>query len=369
MRLLAERTGRHCLLLPSNRLGLYLALRHWTTPGQRLLMSPISADEILFLVLAAGLRPVIAPVSPRDGNIDASRVDLSEVDAVLTTNLYGLPDQVTTFSGKILIEDVAHAMETTVDGRPLGTFGQAGVFSLSKHPGAGSGGVLAVPDLADLRALERERDRLLEPGNLRAELFAVATSMARQAALRLDLVRPALRLMRALGMQEEREGYRIALNADALELALKQAPALPPLDAWVRADLHDYRARRGRVARWYQGRRLAKVPADRARRLAGVRLLAGLPTVAGAVHDHLDQPLFRVPLLVDDRDAAIAALESRGVATGYLYDPPYDDYASAFVVASPDPGPARHWCRHVLPVDPGYARRALPVLRTLRPPS
>ncbi|SEN64515.1 DegT/DnrJ/EryC1/StrS family aminotransferase [Nonomuraea pusilla] len=368
-RRVAERTGRRCLELPSNRLGLYLALRHWCTPGQRLLMSPISADEILFLVLAAGLRPVIAPLSPRDGNIDAARADLSQVDAVLTTNLYGLPDQVSAFAGKILIEDVAHAMETRVEGRPLGTFGQAGVFSLSKHPAAGSGGVLAVEREDDLRALARARDELLAPGSLRADVMGVATSMARQAALRLDLVRPALRLMRALGMQEEREGYRIALEAEALRVALKQAPALPPLDPWVRADLHDYRCRRGPVARWYQGRRLAKVPRDRARRLAGVALLAGLPTVAPAVRDHVDQPLFRVPLLVADRDTAIAELERRGVATGYLYDPPYDDYAPGFTEPSPDPGPARWWARHVLPVDPLYAARALPVLRDLVPPT
>src|SRR5690606_41847955 len=149
--LIEERTGRRCLLLPSNRLGLYLALRHWCSPGQRLLMSPISADEILFLVLAAGLRPVIAPLSPRDGNVDAARADLSGVDAVLTTNLYGLPDDVTAFSGKVVVEDVAHAMETTVGGRPLGTFGLAGVFSLGKHPGAGSGGVLAVAEESDLK--------------------------------------------------------------------------------------------------------------------------------------------------------------------------------------------------------------------------
>ncbi|MEU5863154.1 DegT/DnrJ/EryC1/StrS family aminotransferase [Nonomuraea sp. NPDC047529] len=369
MRLIAERTGRHCLSLPSNRLGLYLALRHWCLPGQRLLMSPISADEILFLVLAAGLRPVIAPLNPRDGNIDVSRADLSTVDAVLTTNLYGLPDQVSAFAGKILIEDVAHALETAPGGRPLGTFGQAGVFSLSKHPGAGSGGVLAVTDRADLEALERARDELLVPGALRADLVSVATSMARQAALRLGLVRPALALMRALGMQEEREGYRIALEADALELALKQVPALPPFDPWVRADLAAYRARRGRLVGWYQSRRLAKVPGERARRLAGIARLAELPTVAPAVLDNLDQPLFRVPLLVRDRDAAVAELERRGVATGYLYDPPYDDYAPGFTDASPDPGPARWWARHVLPVDPVYVSRSLPVLRTLEPPT
>jgi len=367
MRLIEERTGRRCLLLPSNRLGLYLALRHWCSPGQRLLMSPISADEILFLVLAAGLRPVIAPLSPRDGNIDAARADLSGVDAVLTTNLYGLPDDVTAFSGKVVVEDVAHAMETTVGGRPLGTFGLAGVFSLGKHPGAGSGGVLAVAEESDLKELERARDLLLQPGSLRADLVAVATSMARQAALRLDLVRPALWLMRALGMQEEREGYRIALMARELAEVLPQAPSLPPFDPWVRADLHDYRAERGRVARWYQSRRVAKVPRERERRLAGMALLAELPTVAPAVRDHLGQPLFRVPLLVRDRDAAIAELERRGVATGYLYDPPYDDYAPGFTEPSPDPAAARWWARHVLPVDPVYARRALPMLRDLEP--
>ncbi len=332
-------------------------------------MSPISADEILFLVLAAGLRPVIAPLSPRDGNIDVSRVDLGLVDAVLTTNLYGLPDDAPALSGKILIEDVAHAMDTDLGGRPLGTFGQASVFSLSKHPGAGSGGVLAVESEADLKELARARDELLTPGSLRADLWSVATSMARQAALRLGLVRPALALARRLGMQEPREGYRIPLNADELGQALAQAPALPPFDPWVRADLHDYRAHRGRVARWYQSRRLAKVPGDRARRVEGVRRLAELPTVAPAVRDDLDRPLFRVPLLVRDRDAAIAELERHGVSTGYLYDPAYDDYAPHVTEHSPDPSAARWWARHVLPVDPMYASRSLPVLRRLEPPA
>ncbi|WP_203863429.1 DegT/DnrJ/EryC1/StrS family aminotransferase [Planobispora rosea] len=365
--LVAGRTGRRCLALPSNRFGLYLALRHWCSPGERLLMSPISADEILFLVLAAGLRPVIAPLSPADGNIDPGAVDLDAVDAVLTTNLYGLPDRVSAFAGKVLIEDVAHAIETTVGGRPLGTFGAAGVYSLSKHPGAGSGGVLAVEHESDLRALERERDRLMLPRAFAGEICSVLTSMARHAALRLGMVRPALRLSRGLGLEEEREGYRIAPRPDDVRLALKQAPDLPAFDSWVRADLHDYRTRRGHLSRWYQSRRLRTLDRQRERRIAGVRLLAELPTAAAAVRDHLEQPLFRVPLLVSDRDAAIADLERRGVATGYLYDPPYDDYLPEFTEASPAPAVARWWGRHVLPVDPLYARRAMPVLRALAP--
>lgn len=365
--LVAARTGRRCLALPSNRLGLYLALRHWCPPGGRLLMSPISADEILFLVLAAGLRPVIAPLSPDDGNIDVAAVDLDLVDAVLTTNLYGLPDRVGAFAGKILIEDVAHAMETTVGGRPLGTFGVAGVFSLSKHAGAGAGGVLAVEEESDLRALTAERDRLLRPSAAAGEIRSVATSMARHTAVRLNLVRPALRAMRALGMEEERDGHRIAPRPQELADALKSAPDLPPFDSWVQADLHDYRVRRGGLSRWYQSRRLRALPGRRARRIAGVETLSELPTAAAAVRRLRDQPLFRVPLLVEDRQAAIAELERRGVATGYLYDPPYDDYLPGFTDPSPDPGVARWWGRHVLPVDPLYAHRALPVVRDLPP--
>ncbi|WP_214412183.1 DegT/DnrJ/EryC1/StrS family aminotransferase [Sphaerisporangium fuscum] len=366
-KIIAARTGRECVYLPSNRLGLYLALRHWCTPGQRLLMSPISADEILFLVLAAGLVPVIAPVSVLDGNIEVARTLLAAVDAVLTTNLYGLPDDVLALSGTVLIEDVAHAAETSVNGRPLGTFGVAGVFSLSKHAGAGSGGVLAVESAADRRVLERERDLLLQPGALRRDLLGVATSALRHLALKFDMARPAMRLARALGLQEQREGYRIALRPEELRAALARAPGLPALDAWVQADLHDYRAARGGVARWYQGRRFARLPRERARRLAGVARLAELPTVAGGVPHHLDQPLFRVPLLVADRDQAIAQLARRGVPTGYLYDPPYDDYAEPFVEPSPDRETARWWARHVLPVDPLYAHRALPVVESLRP--
>ncbi|WP_196444762.1 DegT/DnrJ/EryC1/StrS family aminotransferase [Planomonospora sp. ID67723] len=365
--LVAGRTGRHCLALPSNRLGLYLALRHWCSPGQRVLMSPISADEILFLVLAAGLHPVIAPVSPADGNIDPAAADLATVDAVLTTNLYGLPDRVSAFAGKVLIEDVAHGIETTVGGRPLGTFGVAGVYSFSKHPGAGSGGAIVAESRSDLRELERERDRLLLPEVFANEVYSVLTSAARNAALRLGLVRPALKLARALRMEEPREGYRIDPRPGDVRLAAKHAPDLAAFDSWVRADLHDYRTRRGRLSRWYQSRRLRALPGQRERRIAGVRLLAGLPTAAAAVRDHLDQPLFRVPLLVSDRDAAIAELERHGVATGYLYDPPYDDYLPEFIEASPAPEVARWWGRHVLPVDPLYALRALPVVRTLGP--
>jgi dTDP-4-amino-4,6-dideoxygalactose transaminase len=88
-------------------------------------MSPPNDDVILFVVLAAGLRPVMAPVSPADGDIDPAAVSDAtrlSLGGVLTTNLSGLPDPVAELAARCdlgipLIED-AHAIQTEVDGRP-----------------------------------------------------------------------------------------------------------------------------------------------------------------------------------------------------------------------------------------------------------
>ena len=157
-----ERTGCPCLVVRSGRLALYLALCHWFRPGDRLLMSPITDDVVLFVVLAAGLRPVAAPVSPWTGNIDVAAVPdhtWTNVAGVMTANLYGLPDPVVDLRercdrhGLTLVEDACHAIETTVGGRPVGTFGTAGAFSLSKHGNAMAGGFLAVAEARSCRRL------------------------------------------------------------------------------------------------------------------------------------------------------------------------------------------------------------------------
>jgi len=129
---MASRLDRPCVFLPSGRLALYVALRAWLTPGSKILMSPVTDDVIFFTVLAAGLRPVMAPLSPADGNIEPSLVPdgaWASVNAVLTTNLYGLPDRVVELRARCdrlgipLIKDAAHAIQTVVAGRRIGTFG------------------------------------------------------------------------------------------------------------------------------------------------------------------------------------------------------------------------------------------------------
>ncbi|MGW0188402.1 DegT/DnrJ/EryC1/StrS family aminotransferase [Streptomyces sp. NPDC003362] len=367
---MTRRLGRECVYTPSARLALYLALRRWCRPGARVLMSPVNDDVILFVVLAAGLRPVQAPVNVWDGNIDPDAVPDSTwrtVDAVLTTNLYGMPDRVVELRrrcdalGIPLIEDAAHAIGTHVDGQPVGTFGTAAAFSLSKHVAAMAGGFLAVGDARTRRELELLRDDLLVPRRLRADLATTLRPLARSTVRTLHLVRPVWRSMQRLGLLE-RDDFRMALHAPRLTGSARHAPSLTAYEPWVRVDLHDYRARHGALLRGQLGLRLARLDGDLDRRRAGVSLLSGTawssPALRGlTAHDGL-VPLFRVPLLVHDRDALVERLVNHGVVTGYVYDPPLDDYAGAeFADPSPDPSAARWFASHVLPADPLLARR------------
>ena len=92
---LEARTGRECVFMPSGRFAIHLAFRLLLSPGDRILMSPLEDDTVFFGALAAGLRPVMAPVSTDDGNMRADAIDdatWSTISAVLTGNTYGLPD-------------------------------------------------------------------------------------------------------------------------------------------------------------------------------------------------------------------------------------------------------------------------------------
>ncbi|MFI9584128.1 DegT/DnrJ/EryC1/StrS family aminotransferase [Streptomyces sp. NPDC052236] len=375
-----RRLGRECLYVPSCRLGLYLALRHWCPPGGRVLMSPVNDDVIFFVVLAAGLRPVQAPLKAEDGSLDPAGLPDSVwqgLSAVLTTNLYGNPDPAPELRARCdrlgipLLEDAAHAIGSSVGGRAVGTFGEASVFSLSKHTGARTGGFLALADPSLRPALERARDELLEPSRLSAELAYGLRPYAEAGVRGLRLVRAARATLRLLGL-EERAEIRMELRPGELKQALSAAPAPapPPLTdfhSWIRVDMHDYRRRPGslrlRRTRRLLGRLDTRLAAHRAGtgRLLETRWAVPRPGRPGPV-----QPLFRVPLLVADRDAAIAALARRRITVGYLYDPPLDTYAGeVFTDPSPAPERAAWFARHALPVDPLLAEQVISVLTEL----
>jgi dTDP-4-amino-4,6-dideoxygalactose transaminase len=122
-------------------------------PGDEVITSAMTFCATVNAIIHAGLRPVLADVDPTTMNIDPASVErriTSRTRALLPVHFAGRPcdmDALCAIAQRhnvILIEDCAHAIETTYHGRHAGTFGQYGCFSfyVTKNIVTGEGGMI-----------------------------------------------------------------------------------------------------------------------------------------------------------------------------------------------------------------------------------
>lgn len=133
-------------------------------PGDEIITSPITDMGAITPIIYQGAIPVFADVDPATGNVTAEtiRARLSEkTKAIVVTHLFGNPAdmagimKVADAHNVPVIEDCAQAYMATVDGKPVGTFGAIGCFSLQqgKHITTGEGGLVITDDDALARRM------------------------------------------------------------------------------------------------------------------------------------------------------------------------------------------------------------------------
>lgn len=156
-RLAAERLGvRHCVAVASCTSGLMLVLRATGLTGEVVVPS-FSFAATAHAVVWAGLRPRFADIDPDTLTLDPEAVERAagvQASAVLATHTFGTPcavdelQEVADALGLRLFYDAAHAFGSEHAGRPIGTFGDAEVFSLSptKLLVGVEGGLIATDD-------------------------------------------------------------------------------------------------------------------------------------------------------------------------------------------------------------------------------
>jgi dTDP-4-amino-4,6-dideoxygalactose transaminase len=151
---------------PMCRTGIFLAIGQLIKPGQEVIMSPYTIADVVNMVIAAGGRPRFADVDRATCNLGASGVEAaisSETGAVLVTHLHGVAADIGAIAalcrshGVALVEDVAQAFAAEVDGKKLGTFGDAGVFSFGMYKNINGwfGGAVATPHAGMAAAMRR----------------------------------------------------------------------------------------------------------------------------------------------------------------------------------------------------------------------
>ncbi len=134
------------------------------SPGDEIITSPITdMGAITPIIYQTGI-PVFADVDPVTGNITAEavrQVISSKTRAIVVTHLFGNPadmDGICTVArdhGIVVIEDCAQAYGASQHGKPVGTIGDIGCFSLQqgKHITAGEGGIVVTGDEALARRI------------------------------------------------------------------------------------------------------------------------------------------------------------------------------------------------------------------------
>jgi dTDP-4-amino-4,6-dideoxygalactose transaminase len=157
----------HAVAASYGRMAFYYILQALAfPPGSEIIVPALTFWVIPELARVAGLKVVFADVDPKTFTIDPAAVERAvspATRAIVPTHLYGLPCamgpilEIAARHGLIVIEDCAHALGATCDNRPVGTFGDAALFSFQtlKPLNCYGGGMALVRDRA-LAARVRE---------------------------------------------------------------------------------------------------------------------------------------------------------------------------------------------------------------------
>jgi dTDP-4-amino-4,6-dideoxygalactose transaminase len=150
--------AKHCFAAVNGTLTLEAALRVvGVGHGDEVIVPPYTFIATANAPRLAGATPVFVDIDPATYNLDVKLVEAAitpRTKAIIPVHFGGLPVDLDALLplaekyGLAVVEDAAHAHGSTWHGRPVGTFGHIGSFSLqaSKNLTAGEGGILLTND-------------------------------------------------------------------------------------------------------------------------------------------------------------------------------------------------------------------------------
>lgn len=182
----------YAIATPMARVAIFLVIRALIKPGQKVILSPYTIADVINMVVCAGGVPVFADIDRETCNISASEVEKlidSDTGAVMVTHFYGLACDIERISaicrtrGVPLVEDAAQAFGAKVNGKSVGSFGAAGIFSFGLYKSVNSflGGMVVTGDAELSRRLKGDLAVLpLQPrvAFLKKVLNGLATDLA-----------------------------------------------------------------------------------------------------------------------------------------------------------------------------------------------
>ncbi len=236
----AERIGsRFAVATSSGTASIHAAMiAAGVSPGDEVIVSPITDMGSIIPILFQGAVPVFADVDPRTYNMEPASVEANMTDrtrAVLAVHLAGNPCDLDAMKascdarGIALIEDCAQAWGALWHGQWVGTIGSIGCYSLNefKHISCGDGGLVATDDPALAKRLRLATDKCYD----RDAGAAVRQATFLATNYRMNELQGAValaQLLRLSGIVERRQAYWNGLHSALLGLSGLLLPKVTP---------------------------------------------------------------------------------------------------------------------------------------------
>ena len=123
------------------RMAFYHLLRSFElAEDQQVIISSLHIGDFVNMILLAGLKPVIVDVAKNGYNVDFEDLErkiTEQTGLIVVTHLAGYPTDMTRVTSIVdrrnilILEDCSQSVTSTFNGRLLGTYGEASIFSLS----------------------------------------------------------------------------------------------------------------------------------------------------------------------------------------------------------------------------------------------
>ena len=224
---------KHCVATSSGTAAIHVALAAaGVGPGDEVITGPITDMGTLVGILYQNAIPLFADVDPHTYNMLPSSIEeriTERTRAILLVHLAGNPCEMDAIvklarsTGVTLIEDCAQSYLSLYRGRPVGTFGEMGCFSLNefKHISCGDGGMVVTDDdeLARKFALYADKCYDRTPGAPRNPAFLAPNYRMTELQGAVALAQ----LEKLEGICEKRNGL-----GDMLSSLIERVPAVHP---------------------------------------------------------------------------------------------------------------------------------------------
>jgi perosamine synthetase len=150
----------HAIGVSSGTAGLHLAmLALGIGPGDEVIVPSFSFIAAANAIRYVGATPVFVDIDPDTLNLSPTAVEQTitpRTRAIVAVHTFGVPADMATLSALAnhhklaLIEDACEALGATIDGRPVGSFGDIAVFAFypNKQITTGEGGMIVTRDAA-----------------------------------------------------------------------------------------------------------------------------------------------------------------------------------------------------------------------------